>query len=174
MTGGRGVDVVINTLAGDAMQKGMNCLAPGGRYIEIAMTALKSAKSVDLSVLHNNQSFHSVDLRKLSLQNPDQVKDYQLELQRLAEEGVIQPVISKIFSFEDIKEAYHCLDDRGNIGKIVISVSEPYQMTYRPEQKDPAETVKSAAVLPEKEPIAIIGMSGRFAESENVHEFGKT
>nr|WGD61554.1 zinc-binding dehydrogenase [Bacillus velezensis] len=66
MTGGRGVDVVINTLAGDAMQKGMNCLAPGGRYIEIAMTALKSAKSVDLSVLHNNQSFHSVDLRKLS------------------------------------------------------------------------------------------------------------
>ncbi|MEH7664091.1 zinc-binding dehydrogenase, partial [Bacillus velezensis] len=51
MTGGRGVDVVINTLAGDAMQKGMNCLAPGGRYIEIAMTALKSAKSVDLSVL---------------------------------------------------------------------------------------------------------------------------
>ncbi|MGG3111556.1 beta-ketoacyl synthase N-terminal-like domain-containing protein [Bacillus velezensis] len=171
MTGGRGVDVVINTLAGDAMQKGMNCLAPGGRYIEIAMTALKSAKSVDLSVLHNNQSFHSVDLRKLSLQNPDQVKDYQLELQRLAEEGVIQPVISKIFSFEDIKEAYHCLDDRGNIGKIVISVSEPYQMTYRPEQKDPADTVKSAAVLHEKEPIAIIGMSGRFAESENLHEF---
>ena len=56
------------------------------------------------------------------------VKDYQLELQRLAEEGVIQPVISKIFSFEDIKEAYHCLDDRGNIGKIVISVSEPYQI----------------------------------------------
>ncbi len=82
----------------------MNCLAPGGRYIEIAMTALKSAKSVDLSVLHNNQSFHSVDLRKLSLQNPDQVKDYQLELRRLAEEGVIQPVISKIFSFEDIKK----------------------------------------------------------------------
>ncbi|HXO70896.1 MAG TPA: phosphopantetheine-binding protein, partial [Bradyrhizobium sp.] len=40
LTGGRGVDVVINTLSGDALQKGMRCLSAGGRYIEIAMTAL--------------------------------------------------------------------------------------------------------------------------------------
>ena len=51
MTDGRGVDVVINTLPGDAIQKGLNCLSGGGRYVEIAMTALKSARGIDVSVL---------------------------------------------------------------------------------------------------------------------------
>ncbi|MCR8998087.1 zinc-binding dehydrogenase, partial [Brevibacillus laterosporus] len=156
LTDGKGVDVVINTLAGDAIQKGLGCLARGCRYIEIAMTALKSARTIDLSILNNNQSFYSIDLRKLGLEQPNVLRGYRKEMLRLIKENVIQPTIYKVFSFDDIKEAYQCMENRENIGKIVVQIPERYQYKVAP------------AI--QKEPIAIIGMSGRFAKSRTVHE----
>ncbi|MCR8987466.1 SDR family NAD(P)-dependent oxidoreductase [Brevibacillus laterosporus] len=156
LTNGKGVDVVINTLAGDAIQKGLGCLARGGRYIEIAMTALKSARDIDLSILNNNQSFISLDLRKLMLEEPNALRDYRNEMLRLMKDNVIQPTIYKVFSFDEIKEAYQCMKNRENIGKIVVQLPKRYQ--YKP------------ALAIQREPIAIIGMSGRFAKSKTVHE----
>ena len=132
LTGGRGVDVVINTLSGDALQKGMRCLAAGGRYIEIAMTALRTAKSVDLSVLNDNQSFYSVDLRKLFRGNPASFADYRDETLSLVEQGIVTPTVGKLFPMEQIRQAYEWLDNRHNIGKVVVSVSENGQLAEVP------------------------------------------
>ncbi|AUM64933.1 polyketide synthase [Brevibacillus laterosporus] len=156
LTNGKGVDVVINTLSGDAIQKGLGCLARGGRYIEIAMTALKSARDIDLSILNNNQSFISLDLRKLMLEQPNALHDYRNEMLRLIKDNVIQPTIYQVFSFDEIKEAYQCMKNRENIGKIVVQLPKRYQ--YKP------------ALAIQREPIAIIGMSGRYAKSKTVHE----
>ncbi|WP_437581594.1 beta-ketoacyl synthase N-terminal-like domain-containing protein [Sorangium sp. So ce887] len=167
LTNGEGVDVVINTLSGTAIQKGLNCLRSGGRYVELAMTALKSAKSIDLSVLNNNQVFYSVDLRKLCFEKPETIAEYQGELSEYIRRGVVRPTIFGEFSFEQIKDAYRCLDNRGNIGKIVVSIPEVYQ--YREvEGAGAAARARLHAVL--KEPIAIIGMSGRFARSRDPGE----
>ena len=119
LTLGKGVDVVINTLGGDAIQKGMNCLAAGGRYIEIAMTALKSAKSIDLSVLSNNQTFYSVDLRKLSFEDPEKLQTYRREILHLVDGKIIYPTICQVLPLDRIKEAYRCLED-------------PEELTYPP------------------------------------------
>ncbi|WP_255298242.1 SDR family NAD(P)-dependent oxidoreductase [Brevibacillus dissolubilis] len=175
LTNGKGVDVVINTLAGDAIQKGMNCLAPGGRYIEIAMTALKSAKTIDLSVLNNNQTFYSVDLRKLGFANLHKLREYQQEMTQLVDQGVIRPTISQIFTLDQVKEAYQCLEDRGNIGKVVVSIPEAYQYQATAtnqvsQEANLAQPSYASTPFGQKEPIAIIGMSGRFAKSKNVQE----
>ena len=45
--GNRGVDVVLNMLPGRAIQQGLNCLAPSGRYLEIAVQALKASERLD-------------------------------------------------------------------------------------------------------------------------------
>ena len=55
-------------VSGEAIQKGLNCLAPGGRYLEIAVQALKTSHKLDLSNLVRNQSIHSIDLRRLENQ----------------------------------------------------------------------------------------------------------
>ncbi|MEA2892373.1 MAG: polyketide synthase PksR, partial [Bradyrhizobium sp.] len=170
LTGGRGVDVVINTLSGDALQKGMRCLAAGGRYIEIAMTALRTAKSVDLSVLNDNQSFYSVDLRKLFRGNPACFADYRDETLSLVERGIVTPTVGKLFPMEQIREAYAWLDNRNNIGKVVVAISENRQLAEVPtrvlEQAPRASTPSPAAAM--RSPIAIIGMSGRFAKSPDL------
>lgn len=173
LTGGRGVDVVINTLPGDAIQKGMNCLAPGGRYIEIAMTALKSAHAVDLSVLNNNQSFYSVDIRKLEWEDPQKIRAYGAEMIRLWEGSVLFPTMCEVFPLDQIKEAYRSLENRRNIGKMVVQVSEDYQHRElsRSVGSLTLDNAVSVAASPAQEPIAIIGMSGRFAKSENLNAF---
>ena len=65
LTHNRGVDVVLNMLSGDGIQRGLNCLAPAGRYLELAVHALKASKHLDLSKLVHNQTIHSIDLRQL-------------------------------------------------------------------------------------------------------------
>jgi NADPH:quinone reductase-like Zn-dependent oxidoreductase len=129
LTEGKGVDVVINTLSGDALQKGMNCLAPGGRYIEIAMTALKSARTIDLSVFNQNQTFYSVDLRRLAQTDPAALKRYGHEMLQVAEEGIITPTICQVFAWERLKDAYRYMEDRQHIGKIVVRIPEGIQMS---------------------------------------------
>ncbi|TMC14194.1 MAG: zinc-binding dehydrogenase, partial [Chloroflexi bacterium] len=182
ITAGKGVDVVINTLSGDAIQKGMNCLSVGGRYIEIAMTALKSARTIDLSVLSQNQTFYSVDLRRLAQTDPASLRDYCHKMLQLVEEGIITATIGRIFAWERLKEAYRYMEDRQHIGKIVVRVPQAKQVSQRGlEMRSPAlpyPRVKrvSAESLPSTipplhhEPIAIIGVSGRFAHSKNVNE----
>ena len=127
ITNGEGVDIVINTLPGEALQKGLRCLRSGGRYVEIAMIALKSAKSIDLSVLHDNQSFFSLDLRKLARFNAAVMKEYQEEFLRLVDEGCLQAVIHNVFSLDQIKDAYAALETRSHIGKVVVRITESSQ-----------------------------------------------
>ena len=161
LTHGQGVDVVINTLPGDAVQKGLNCLAPGGRYIEIAMTALKSARSIDLSGLTDNQVLYSVDLNKLSHGKPAILQESVLEMERLLAEGVISPTLGRTFNFNEIQNAYRWLQNRRNIGKVVVSIPE----------EDRFDVDKTIALAPQLEPIAVIGMSGRFPGAPDVNAF---
>ncbi|MCP4402539.1 MAG: SDR family NAD(P)-dependent oxidoreductase, partial [bacterium] len=172
LTDGRGVDVVINTLSGEAIQKGLNCLSPGGRYIEIAMTAMKSAKTIDLSVLNSNQAFYSLDVRKLGFEDPDMMKDYQREMLQLVEQDIIHPTICQVFPLNQIQAAYRYLENRQNIGKIVVSIPEAYQFQATPSVERTLETTRPFTDSPSlhRAPIAIIGMSGRFARSKSVNE----
>ncbi|MEH6630601.1 MAG: amino acid adenylation domain-containing protein [Halopseudomonas aestusnigri] len=169
LTRGRGVDVVINTLSGDAMQKGLNCLAPGGRYVEIAMAALKSARAVDLSVLNSNQSFFSVDLTRLISERPKKIKAYREKLADLITQGVLRPTLSKIFPFSQLKDAYRHLENRENIGKVVLSMTALEESSFQPSM--PELTQGTIGVDRRDDAIAIIGMAGRFARSENVEAF---
>jgi acyl transferase domain-containing protein len=121
------------------------------------MTALKSAQAIDLSRLNDNQTLHSVDLRKLGRAQPEVLLRAIDEMHRLVDAGVIEPTVSHTFPFDRIQDAYRALADRQNVGKIVVSIPEAYRFKAR----------ESTASL---EPIAVIGMSGRFARAQNVDE----
>ncbi|MDO3676283.1 SDR family NAD(P)-dependent oxidoreductase [Paenibacillus ehimensis] len=185
LTKGEGVDVILNTLAGEALQKGLNCLSRGGRYIEIAMTALKNAKTVDLSGLNHNQSFYSIDLRKLGFENPELLLSYRNEMLRLIEEGVIRPHVGKVFPFDQLHDAYRFMERREHIGKIAVTIPEPFRFPSASASVISMASVSSApsvsagsatfgssrpAQMNTKEPVAIVGMSGRFARSDHVDE----
>ena len=171
MTDGHGVDVVLNTLSGEAIQEGMNLLGSGGRYVEIAMTGLKSSNSINLTHMVDNQSFYSVDLRRYLMKNQELVTKYLDIMIEYVERGIIKPTICKVFKFLEIKQAFKCLEDRKNIGKIVVSVSKqtPSLEVVKPYAKKPEveDAVESSNTID----IAVIGMSARFPGSPDIKTF---
>lgn len=165
LTNGQGVDVVFNTLSDDAIQKGLNILAPGGRYIEIAMTGLKNSRQFDLSHLVDNQTFQSIDMKRLYSKQPKLLTEHLAIMAQVLAERKIVPTLSHIFSFDQIRDAYYCLQQRENIGKVVVTVPPRKKPSIATVPINPIQ--KKQSVLP----IAIIGMSGRFPGASNIEEF---
>ena len=60
LTDGKGVDVVLNALAGEAIPMGLSCLAEFGRFIEIGKRDIYQNTRIPLRPLRNNASFHVV------------------------------------------------------------------------------------------------------------------
>lgn len=161
LTEGRGVDVVLNTLGGDNIEKGIRCLAKRGRYIEVAVTALKASKKIDISSLVENQSFISLDLRKLGLEDKKYFDKLWEDFINLVKKEIVKPVISKVFHFDQIKEAYHYLENRNNIGKVVITIPS----------KKSDNAIHSNKTDNIQHDIAIIGISGKFGNTNSVEAY---
>jgi natural product biosynthesis luciferase-like monooxygenase protein len=124
LTGGRGVDVVLNMVAGDAIQKGLNALAPSGRYLELAVHALRARANFDLSHLVDNQSFLSMDFRRLSrADGGSQLAPAFAAMIDWLQSGHIVPIVSRIYPFARIKEALTFVGQGTHIGKVVLSHS---------------------------------------------------
>uniref|UniRef100_A0A6P7F9W8 oleoyl-[acyl-carrier-protein] hydrolase n=1 Tax=Diabrotica virgifera virgifera TaxID=50390 RepID=A0A6P7F9W8_DIAVI len=64
-TNGRGVDLVLNSLADTMFQASMRCVAPGGRFIEIGKVDLMNSSPIPSSMFLKNICFHGVHLDKL-------------------------------------------------------------------------------------------------------------
>lgn len=173
LTEGEGVDVVINTLSGESIQKGLNILKPNGRYLEIAMTGLKTAKQIDLSCLDNNQIFYSIDMRKMMLSNIESVTQYLDEMYEVLEKGMIKPTVGKVFSFSDIHQAYKYLDQRENIGKVVVTTPSTLWSDKDLVQGEKQKTTYDAKATetPNRKDVAIIGLSCQFPGAKNKEQF---
>ncbi|MCY9109396.1 SDR family NAD(P)-dependent oxidoreductase [Bacillus atrophaeus] len=195
LTEGKGVDVVINTLAGDAIQKGINSLAPGGRYMEIAMVGLKSAEKFDLSNLVDNQTFHSVDLRRLVSKQPELIQKYLGVMSNVLADGAIKATVGKVFNMAKINDAYRWLEKRENIGKVVVVpetgvLASELIPSYKPAEASDVKTSNSSSknfftnnkeerpILADensqqenKGDIAIIGISCRVSGAADVDTF---
>ena len=122
ITDGLGVDVVLNMLAGDAIQKGINSLAPNGRYLELAVHALKNSSALNLSGLTQNQSIYSIDLRRL-MASDDEINSNEIfdVMNSLIESKQLVPVVSKIYPINKIKSALSYVAQGRHIGKVVVS-----------------------------------------------------
>jgi phthiocerol/phenolphthiocerol synthesis type-I polyketide synthase C len=69
-TGGRGIDVVLNSLSGEALDRGIDLLAAGGRFVELGKRDAYSDRPVGLRNLLRNASVHVVDLDELAARAP--------------------------------------------------------------------------------------------------------
>ena len=124
-TAGRGVDVVLNSLAGLAIDKGLACLAPYGRFVEIGKRDLAADKPMGLKSLSRNNSFAVVDLAALGIERP-QVMRRLLDLVALRfRDGTYRPIALNRFPVGETAAALRMMSKAQHIGKIVIDVAQP-------------------------------------------------
>ncbi|QEG01776.1 Zinc-type alcohol dehydrogenase-like protein [Stieleria maiorica] len=112
-TGGRGVDVVFDTIGGDTLSRSPDALAQLGRVVTIVDTALPQNL---IQAWGKNASYHFVFTR----QNRGKLD----ELSALIERGQLQPHVGAVYSLADIPLAHARLESSNNgvQGKIAIAV----------------------------------------------------
>jgi surfactin synthase thioesterase subunit/NADPH:quinone reductase-like Zn-dependent oxidoreductase/NADP-dependent 3-hydroxy acid dehydrogenase YdfG len=69
-----GVDVVLNSLSGEHLPLGLRALAPGGRFVEIGKSDLYSRRRIALRHLADNQAFFALDIDRLLVRQPAQMR----------------------------------------------------------------------------------------------------
>ena len=199
ITNNHGVDVVLNTLSGDNIQKGLNCLGRSGRYLEIATHALKTSPKLDLSKLLQNQSIYSINLG-LNWYEPDPLDTSQniflgeksLRLMvSLLESDKIVPITSRIYPIHQIVDALEYVSQGQHIGKVILShthqdmidftdncIERMLEQKRKAEKLAPSIKIRSSIGTEKRvedvtEGVAIIGMSGQFPQAKTLDLFWK-
>jgi NADPH:quinone reductase-like Zn-dependent oxidoreductase len=123
MTQGKGVDVVLNTLAGTLLQESFNCVARFGRFVEIGKRDLELNSFLEMGAFTRSVSFSSFDLLQFGEHKGLEVRRVMKEIIRLFELGVIAPVQPvTVYPLSEIEKSFRLMQAGKHMGKIVVSV----------------------------------------------------
>lgn len=131
-TAGQGVDVIVNSLSGEALVRGLEILRPGGRFVELGKRDMLEGGQLPLRCLEDSRSFFLVDLNSLALKRPEDCGRILREAVQLFEEQQFAPLPKKVFAVNDLGDALHHMARSRHIGKVVIRVSGERVTTSRP------------------------------------------
>jgi alcohol dehydrogenase len=127
-----GYDVVLDTLAGEALEKSLRVLKPGGKLISIS-----GPPDPDFAKEIGANWFLRLAIRLLSYRIRRRAKRHQVsysflfmrpsgdqlrEIGSLIDSGVLRPVVDRVFPFESTKEALAYVEKGRTKGKVIIKV----------------------------------------------------
>jgi acyl transferase domain-containing protein/acyl carrier protein len=115
---GRGVDIVLNSLAGEFIAKSVSVLAPGGRFLELGKRGILTRD--EFIAKRPDCEYFAYDLGEEALKDPSLVPALFAELLRAFEQGALRPLPTKVFEAVRIVEAFRFMSQAKHIGKIVI------------------------------------------------------
>lgn len=123
-TNGVGVDVVLNSLAGQAIAKGVSCLAPHGRFLEIGKRDIYENNKLGLSAFRKNLSFFAIDLGSLMVEKPGTVAAMLAELSQEFSKGTLRPLPHRVFAAPQMTDAFRYMAQARQVGKVVVGLRD--------------------------------------------------
>jgi phthiocerol/phenolphthiocerol synthesis type-I polyketide synthase C len=122
LTDGYGVDVILNSLPGEAIHRGVQILAPGGRFVELGKKDVHADANLGLAALAKSASFAVVDLDlNLKLQ-PARYRAMLGHILAHVADGKLQVLPVTEFSLLDAADAFRLMAGGRHTGKIVVSI----------------------------------------------------
>src|SRR5262249_15874886 len=122
-TGGKGVDVVLNSLAGEAIAKGLGILAPYGRFLELGKTDIYMIHVIGLEPFQNKLSYFAIDMDRLYRQKPAKIAQVLAELDAHFAAGDYTALPCTEFDAANVVDAFRHMRQRKNIGKVVVRMA---------------------------------------------------
>jgi NADPH2:quinone reductase len=122
-TGGGGVDVILDMVAGKYLSANINALADDGRLVVIALLGGAKAELDLAQILRRRLHITGSTLRPRSVAFKAGIASALCaRVWPLFESGVVKPVIFKTFGLDEAKEAHGLMQTSQHIGKSVLTV----------------------------------------------------
>lgn len=146
ITDGEGVDVVLNSLPGEAIEKSLSTLRAYGRFVEIGKVDIYQNRMMGLLPFQDNLSYSAVDLDRLFRQRPEVANALISEIIEYVNSGKYQPLNRTVFPIEEIIGAFRYMSQRRNIGKVIVSIA-PVEVSAQSRDVQPSTVRKDGTYL---------------------------
>jgi phthiocerol/phenolphthiocerol synthesis type-I polyketide synthase C len=125
VTEGRGVSVVLNSFAGEAMERSIGLLGPFGRFVELGKRDYLANTPIGLRPFRRNLSYFGVDLDQMLSSRPDISRKLLHDVLEGFERGDFAPLPYTVFDHADIVEAMRLMQQSGHVGKVLVRPPPP-------------------------------------------------
>ncbi|MFZ0505250.1 MAG: type I polyketide synthase, partial [Chthoniobacterales bacterium] len=126
ITGRRGVDVVLNALASEAIPMGLSCLTEFGRFIEIGKRDIYQNARIPLWPLRRNASFHVVAMDAVFSGDESLTRQMLEEISDLIERGSLRPLPYRSYPAARVDAGFRLMAQGKHIGKVLVTFPEAF------------------------------------------------
>ena len=120
-TNREGVDIVLNSLPGEAITKSLSILRAYGRFLEIGKTDIYQNRMIGLLPFQDNLSYFAIDLDRMLRQRSEYIRELFTEVMTHFDSGAYEPLMFTRFEAESTIDSFRYMSQRKNIGKVVVS-----------------------------------------------------
>jgi NADPH:quinone reductase-like Zn-dependent oxidoreductase len=148
VTGGRGVDVVVNSLAGEALRQSWACLAPYGRFIEVGKKDILGNSGLDMQPFVNNTVFAGVNLEVMMIHELLRCRNLLSKVLKLFEQGAIdfiRPITVR--DFAEMESVFREMQRGTHIGKLILQATPASRVPILPRAEVPLRLKSDATYL---------------------------
>lgn len=119
ITGG-GVHVVLNSLAGEAMERSIACLRPFGRFVELGKRDYVTNTHIGLRPFRKNLSYFGVDVDQVIAARRHLGDRIFAKIVQQFEKRAFVPLPYSVFDADRVAEAFQLMQQSGHVGKIIV------------------------------------------------------
>ncbi len=122
MTNGRGVDCVLNSLSGEALQQTFRCIAPFGTFVEIGLKDIQNNSNLEMRPFMQDATFTFMNIKHVMTGNPQLMATILKNTFDYLRQGIIQPVSPVIsYPISEVEDAFRLMQTGKHRGKIAIT-----------------------------------------------------
>ena len=125
VTGGRGVDCVLNSLSGELLRVSFSCLATFGIFVEIGLRDITNNMRLDMRPFGKSTTFTFCNVHTLLEEDPAMLGEILSEAYTLVHKGVLRPPRPiTVYPVCQVEDAFRTMQQGKHRGKMVLSFSE--------------------------------------------------
>lgn len=122
MTQDRGVDIIVNSLAGEALRQTWYCLAPFGTFVEVGMKDILDNARLDMRPFLRDATFSFFNLNHVQKARPDLMREALGETMALVRAGILKPATpTTTYPASQVETAFRKIQTGQHVGKLVLT-----------------------------------------------------